>query len=259
MKPDDFEELSSLNLEKLESLFSESGSKVTRTALLRAVPSIATSSIGRFEELQAEGWSPKQIAYLINQLARARNSAQRLSHIIDLVISGPAASTVPMRSTAAVFREMVSVAEEEVILASYAIYNGKDIFQPLVERWQEVPNLKVRLYIDIPRKHGDTTLDVQLVARYRKQFIDKEWPGERLPELFYFKSSLEEDWKERASMHAKVALIDGRTGFVTSANLTNAAQQKNIEVGVRLNDTDSVGRLENYLSELEENGTFLRF
>ena len=40
----------------------------------------------------------------------------------------------------------------------------------------------------------------------------------------------------RASLHAKCVIIDERFSLVTSANLTEAAQQRNIEAGLLVDD-----------------------
>jgi len=44
-------------------------------------------------------------------------------------------------------------------------------------------------------------------------------------------------------MHAKVVLIDGRKVFVSLANLTSAAQKKNVEVGVIVENVSTASRV----------------
>jgi phosphatidylserine/phosphatidylglycerophosphate/cardiolipin synthase-like enzyme len=50
--------------------------------------------------------------------------------------------------------------------------------------------------------------------------------------VVYDPRALGEGESARASMHAKCVVIDGHTAFVGSAVLTEAAQQRNIEVGL---------------------------
>jgi phosphatidylserine/phosphatidylglycerophosphate/cardiolipin synthase-like enzyme len=210
-------------------------------------------------DLGDSGWQPTQIAYLVDQIIAARKEEERLSHLLDLVISGPETSGVTMRATGAVFQELISNAENEILMASFAIYNGQSIFKPLVQRWKERPDLSVKLFLDIPRPWNDTTLDSALVARYRKRFVEKEWPGETLPELYHFLPALESDSKKRASMHAKIVVVDRREVFVSSANFTNAAQTKNIEIGVRISNSTSASRLHEYFLKMFSAGQFRSF
>jgi len=64
------------------------------------------------------------------------------------------------------------------------------------------------------------------------RFKDREWPGTRLPRLYYDPRSLETDQAVRTSLHAKCIVVDGREVFISSANFTEAAHHRNIEVGV---------------------------
>jgi phosphatidylserine/phosphatidylglycerophosphate/cardiolipin synthase-like enzyme len=70
------------------------------------------------------------------------------------------------------------------------------------------------------------------------------WPGERQPELYYDPRSLltKDETKERASMHAKCIVVDGNEVLVTSANFTQAAQARNVEVGLRLRRDEGIAR-----------------
>ena len=209
--------------------------------------------------LKEQGWRPDQTAFLVQQIIEARNEESRLSHLLDLVISGPEIPGLTMRATGSVFQEMVSQAQEEVLLASFAIYNGQSIFAPLTQRWAERPELSVRLFLDIPRPRNDTTIASALVARYRKRFVEKEWPGDKLPELYHFLPALESDTAKRASMHAKVVVVDRSEVFISSANFTNAAQTKNIEVGVKISHGGCAERVCDMFCGSLEQGQFSAF
>ncbi|MBX9679809.1 MAG: hypothetical protein K2X38_13685 [Gemmataceae bacterium] len=64
-----------------------------------------------------------------------------------------------------------------------------------------------------------------------KRFREKDWPCERLPEIYHDPRSLAVEDFKRSSMHAKCIVVDRRIAFVTSTNFTEAAQARNIEVG----------------------------
>jgi phosphatidylserine/phosphatidylglycerophosphate/cardiolipin synthase-like enzyme len=54
----------------------------------------------------------------------------------------------------------------------------------------------------------------------------------------------------RASLHAKCVVIDGRIAFVGSANLTEAAQRRNIEVGLVVRSATIAGGIEQHMDAL---------
>ncbi|HQX53463.1 MAG TPA: phospholipase D-like domain-containing protein, partial [Planctomycetaceae bacterium] len=68
--------------------------------------------------------------------------------------------------------------------------------------------------------------------RYAQDFRERHWPWTPFPEVYYDPRALETDSKVRASLHAKIVAVDRRKIFITSANFTEAAQQRNIEMGL---------------------------
>jgi phosphatidylserine/phosphatidylglycerophosphate/cardiolipin synthase-like enzyme len=116
------------------------------------------------------------------------------------------------------------------------------------------PSLRVRFCLDISRKLTDTSLSSEIVRRFALDFRKKHWPWPELPELFYFPRALGDTPNERASLHAKCVVIDRQAALVTSANFTQAAQEKKIEVGVLIRDTGFVTRLVGYFDGLVASG-----
>jgi phosphatidylserine/phosphatidylglycerophosphate/cardiolipin synthase-like enzyme len=53
-----------------------------------------------------------------------------------------------------------------------------------------------------------------------------------LPKVFYDPRSLDLDAQKRACLHAKCIVVDGEAVFISSANFTEAAQERNAEVGL---------------------------
>ena len=234
-------------------------SSVTGSSLRKFVPGLPADCVDHLVKLAECQWTPAQIGELVGTIAQARETRIRESHLLDLVISGPEHPAVPTKDTAAVYRELIQNATREIVLASFAIYNGKEIFMPLVERRKEFPNLQISLFLDIPRQRHDTTLSEQLVAGYRHDFLTRQWPGGPLPRLFHHRPSLEHDWKTRSSMHAKVIVVDRERAFVSSANLTKAAHSKNIEVGTLIESPGLAARLVDYFEGLFTEGVFSEF
>jgi len=55
---------------------------------------------------------------------------------------------------------------------------------------------------------------------------------ERLPEIYYDPRGLSTNPATRATWHAKCVVVDDELAFVTSANFTEWAHQRNVEAGV---------------------------
>jgi phosphatidylserine/phosphatidylglycerophosphate/cardiolipin synthase-like enzyme len=77
----------------------------------------------------------------------------------------------------------------------------------------------------------ETRQDSEILREYAVT-LGGRWPGPRRPHLYYDPRSLDADYSKRATWNAKVVVADEGTSFVTSANFTEWAQQRNVEVGV---------------------------
>ena len=64
----------------------------------------------------------------------------------------------------------------------------------------------------------------------------KAWGGAALPQVFHDPRALEASKGPRACLHAKCVIVDGRSALVSSANFSEAAQERNIEAGVVIED-----------------------
>jgi len=59
-------------------------------------------------------------------------------------------------------------------------------------------------------------------------------------------------------MHVKAAVVDGRKTFVSSANFTKAAQFRNVELGLVVEDEGVAAGVEGYFAGLRRGGVFER-
>ncbi len=190
---------------------------------------------------------------MLDAIAQGREG-QSDRGLFDLVLLGPEVPGMPTSDTAATVQTLIEGAQREVLLVGYAVHNGKRLFKRLAERMESVPELRVVFCLDIARKPADTSLESENVRRFAREFATKHWPGKRLPEVLYDPRALAEKWEDRASLHAKCVIVDRSVALVTSANFTEAAQKKNIEVGVLIRHEISVGRLVGYFSGLRNAG-----
>ncbi|MBZ0186760.1 MAG: hypothetical protein K8F91_10970, partial [Candidatus Obscuribacterales bacterium] len=154
-----------------------------------------------------------------------------------------------------VVRELFATAEHTVLLSGYAVYQGQIVFEALANRMEELPTLQVRLFLDVHRPSGDSREPQVLVERFRTQFLKYQWPlNKPIPEVFYYPSSLELDSSKRSVLHAKCIVVDENHVFVSSANFTEAAQERNIEIGLAFKSPEIAKRIIWHFSALLDEG-----
>ena len=153
----------------------------------------------------------------------------------DFVWTGPEVAGLHARDTRRVYEELLGTAERSVWAATYAFFDGSQAFRTLAMRMGAVPRLDVTLLLNIDRRRGDTTAADGLVRRFADAFWGREWPGTVRPKVYYDPRSLEMDGPG-AALHAKAVVADEESVFITSANLTAAAWDRNIELGLLVRD-----------------------
>jgi phosphatidylserine/phosphatidylglycerophosphate/cardiolipin synthase-like enzyme len=230
---------------------------ISRFAVQQSAGADAPAVEGALRHLEQLGMSAPQIAVVVQSIAEARDSQPDPAALFDLVLSGPEMSGVPTADTAAVVHTLITRANRDILLVGYAIHNGRRLFEPLATRMAVVPDLRVTFCIDIARHYGDTSLDTEVVKRFAMEFRSKHWPWPKLPEVFYDPRSLLPIGSQRASLHAKCIVVDSEIALVTSANFTEAAQYRNIEVGILIRHRDIVERIASYFEGLRAAGQLI--
>jgi phosphatidylserine/phosphatidylglycerophosphate/cardiolipin synthase-like enzyme len=217
--------------------------------------SVAAEVAGSLEQL-ANGDTPAPaLARMLDLLAEAWTVRPPLEDLIDIVVTGPDGATPTGRSTSVVVREMFQNATKSVAVVGYAVHQGQSVFQALAERMMELRHLDVRMYLNVDREPGDTSATSELLLRFAARFRKLQWPsGKRLPQIFYHPKSLELDARERRALHAKCIVVDACRVFASSANFTEAAQQRNIEIGVLFRSQAVAERILRFLAALVEKG-----
>ncbi len=227
-------------------------------ALQRVVSRKAAEPTARaLDNLSEQGFTPAQIAITFDALRADRATRPAFDDVLDLVTTGPEIEGIANRDTSVVVRDLFANANQSVLVAGYAVYQGQKVFQSLADRMLTVPSLKVRLFLDIQRPHGDTSAASDIIRRFAEQFRTTQWPSERpLPQVFFDPRSLDYSSQKRACLHAKAVVVDSRAVFISSANFTEAAQQRNIEVGILANSESLAHRLTEFFDKGLSEGIF---
>ena len=153
----------------------------------------------------------------------------------DFVWTGPDVAGLHARDTRRVYEELLGSANRSIWASTYVFSDGPRAFKTLAERMDAVPQLDVTLLLNIERRRGDTTAPDSLVRRFADEFWGGEWPGAARPKVYYDPRSVETG-SPSGVLHAKAVVADEESVFITSANLTAAAQDRNIELGLLVRD-----------------------
>jgi len=205
------------------------GSPLSKLALRRVAPSCSDVAANELARLSLDGMKPAHLALLVDSLAETIES--KLSTGAELVWTGPETAVAHSRDTAVVLAELFGSAHKSIIVSTFVLQRPEVVFQALAERMSQVPDLKVQLFVHVGRDRHDTRHDSEILREFAAK-LRAGWPGAIRPTLYYDPRSLSGDLAERATWHAKVVVVDEVTSFVTSANFTEWAQQRNVEAGV---------------------------
>jgi len=210
--------------------------------------------------LHQSGMTPAVLICMIDILLEQRGELRSETGRLELVMTGPEPPGSMIRDTAVVVRQMFSHAARSICICGFAVYQGKDIFAALANRMEALPELNVRMYLNIDRPHGDSSPSELLLAKFQKRFRENQWPENmRLPEVFYDPRPLaDDDTNKSACLHAKFVISDSQQVFLSSANFTEAAQQRNIEAGVLLDSSVLARDIESHFQSLIDHGFLKR-
>lgn len=153
----------------------------------------------------------------------------------DLVWSGPEVVGLHARDTRQVYAELLGAAEHSLWVCTFVYFDGPKAFEVLAKRMEQRPGLSVTLLLNIQRKKGDTTTADDLIRRFTDRFWKTDWPGASRPRVFFDPRALDLNGPSGV-LHAKAVVADDEAVFMTSANLTEAAFDRNIEMGLLVRD-----------------------
>ena len=153
---------------------------------------------------------------------------------LELVWSGPEPANARARDTSQVVRELFESAEHRVIVAGFAFWGAKTIFETLHRR-ALAKTLEIEFFINV----GPSGANYQMTSA---SFYKHTWPWTDVAIDVYYDARAD-GAGEQGSMHAKCVVVDEAATFITSANFTGAAHHINVEVGVLVRDADFATRV----------------
>ena len=138
---------------------------------------------------------------------------------VELVLTGPSTSFVATRKTEQVLLDLIREAKRELFIVSFVAYNWDTVIKALQNAVARGVDLKVLL--EASKEDGGS------LERNQAKEIETLVP---LANVYHWTSKSDEF--EGGKIHAKIAVADAAIAFVTSANLTAHAMEKNFEAGL---------------------------
>lgn len=169
------------------------------------------------------------VAHCVEQEAKAQT--------VELVWTGPTTPFASARRTEQALLQVINFARTDLYVTSFVAYDVVSIMQSLVAANER--GIAIHLLLEASQDHrGKISFDI--VSNMRK----------KLSTASYYR------WGDRSeeflggSLHAKVAVADGKICFITSANLTGYAMEKNMEAGVLIRGGNIPEQLRQHLRAL---------
>jgi phosphatidylserine/phosphatidylglycerophosphate/cardiolipin synthase-like enzyme len=225
------------------------------TDLLRALRAGWLESPPTTLALRQAGIDSPHIPYALRALAAcSREAAESLLVVtlaerqhrppprLELVWTGPETQSSVARDTGIVVRQLFERAEHDVIIGGFRFDHGQSMFRPLHQRMQQ-HGLRVDMFVDIEDHARSAEFAIEYARSQIETLLSNNWPfGPPYPSVYYDPRSAMPGppW---VSMHAKCVVIDERWTFITSANFTERGQERNLEVGVCIEDRSFASQL----------------
>jgi len=155
----------------------------------------------------------------------------------ELVWTGPTTPFVSARRTEQALLQVINAAEQTLFITSFVAYNVSTIVKALNAASDR--GVVISMLLELSQDHGGS-ITFDAIGNMRTLV-----PAARLYA-----------WRDKADpfsdgrVHAKVAVADRRTCFITSANLTGFAMDRNMEAGLLISGRSTPQMLEEHLCAL---------
>lgn len=152
----------------------------------------------------------------------------------ELVLSGPTSAHVHARRTDDVLLELIASAQKSLLLVTYSLYMYPELKAAL--KAAVARDVRISVLAEDPKDNLKFDQD-PAYALAGLAVTRLRWPSDQRPA----------GW---TSLHAKIAVADEHTVFVTSANLSLKASGDNIEAGVLIRGGDWARRISAHVASL---------
>jgi cardiolipin synthase len=202
-----------------------------------------TSAAAVAIEKLKKSWSTTDVGpdALASMLIAASHTFHKLNseQTLELVWTGPTTPFVSARRTEQVLLQVIESARNSLFITSFVAYDVSSIVKAMNAAITR--GVRVSMLLESSNDHGGS-VNIDVIGKMR----------DLVPDAMLYAWTNKTDPFSGGRVHAKIALADAHCCFITSANLTGFAMEKNMEAGILV----SGGRLpilfERHLSALME-------
>lgn len=167
---------------------------------------------------RAHDVSPDELASMLLAAGHVLTQVRRRQST-ELVWTGPTTPIVSARRTEQALLQVINAAEHTLFMTSFVAYDVSTIVRALNAAADR--GVTVSMLLELSRKHGGSIV-FDVIGKMRMLVSGAKlyaWRDKTAP-------------FSEGRVHAKVAVADGTLCFITSANLTGYAMDRNMEAGV---------------------------
>lgn len=232
--------LAPAHLSSLAYAYRECGEYTESVAasVLRSVPAPHREAVADLNAAwrESSGLAGAAVALALEAAIEARRQVRPTE--LEVVVTGPASPAAPVRLTSQVVQQLIDQALARVMLVSFSAYRVANVIDALDRAVAR--GVSVQLVLESAEQLPGWT-DANAYAKYQVF----EWPvSERQP--------------ASAKLHAKAVIVDGQSVLLTSANLTNAAFDQNLELGILCRGGKTAGQIQQHFDALITDGVLKR-
>lgn len=183
----------------------------------------------------SSGLSTTEIASALMAAAET-SECFHAENAVDILWTGPTTTAVPVRRMEQSLCELIDSAKEKLLIVSFVAYKADKIYTAIrsaIER-----GVRVSFLTEASKENGGS-LDVDPTGILKKKFPEADFYRWENP-----------DPTHPAVVHVKCAIADETKCLVTSANLTGAAMENNMELGLMISSRRLSGRMAAHFSAL---------
>ncbi len=158
---------------------------------------------------------------------------------VEMVWTGPFTSLVASRHTEQVLLEVIASARWRLFIVSFVAYDINSVKKALQDAVGK--NIKIDILLESSKAHGGK-IDIDSIDTFKKAIPSAN--------IYAWNSESKSSGRWNGVVHAKCAVADGSLAFITSANLTRAAMENNMELGVLVRGGNLPEKLERHLETL---------
>ncbi len=157
-------------------------------------------------------------------LKAAAHTAQRSAPTTELIWTGPTTTEITLRHTEQALLQVIQAAQKELLLVSFTVYPIPAVTQALQDAIKR--GIKLTICLEAPQS-GAGKINYDTIQALGEEITNHAqiyiWPRHK---------RTTNPQQKIGTLHAKCAVADTSHLFISSANLTDYAMSRNIELGV---------------------------